>query len=156
MFPSYHPIGIFMTFWPEQVLLPLTFYPPHHSTFTLTLTPTLSPSSPTLTAQAITLHPHPHPHPHPNPEPTQALLALAAHLRLQPPLPTVAASTTHGCSLHYLRLQALLSLAAHLGFLEPECFGKELQECRAGLAAQGSDAQSTASQINGVPATAGM
>ena len=43
--------------------------------------------------------------------------------------------------------QASLSLAAHLGLLEPECFGRGLQACRAAGLDGGAagDAQSTAS-----------
>ena len=44
--------------------------------------------------------------------------------------------------------QALLSLAAHLGFLEPACFGPLELQCRAQLG--GRVAQTTASQINGM------
>ena len=73
----------------------------------------------------------------------QALLSLTPALT---PTPTLTLTPTPTLTPH----QALLSLAAHLGFLEPECFGKELQECRAELAAQGTNPQATASQINGM------
>ena len=44
------------------------------------------------------------------------------HTRLQPPLHTVAASITYGCSLHLLRLQVMTQLSALSGstFSEPQ------------------------------------